>query len=104
MEPLDEAKINQMDLEGEFCLEVFLSSDGKNTVHVKADGDHKENAMKKAMRLFDFLREVYGTKQAQAKKEYSDEEDLGKCVKCGAPNVRYKTSGKIGCSAYCWKK
>ena len=29
---------------------------------------------------------------------------LGVCPDCGAPNVVYKKSGKIGCSKYCWKK
>lgn len=29
--------------------------------------------------------------------------DLGVCEKCGAPKKKYST-GKIGCSKYCWKK
>ena len=30
--------------------------------------------------------------------------DLGVCPDCGAPNIVYKKSGKVGCSAYCWNK
>ena len=29
-------------------------------------------------------------------------ENLGKCEKCGADNIRYKT-GRVGCSKFCWK-
>lgn len=28
---------------------------------------------------------------------------LGKCGKCGADNIKYKT-GRVGCSKFCWKK
>lgn len=28
---------------------------------------------------------------------------LGSCPKCGAPNTKYST-GRIGCSKFCWKK
>ncbi len=31
------------------------------------------------------------------------EVSLGICADCGKPNKRY-TTGKIGCSEYCWKK
>lgn len=47
-------------------LEVFLSSDGKNTVHVK-----NAEKIETGIKLFDFLKELYGTKQAQAKIEYN---------------------------------
>lgn len=30
--------------------------------------------------------------------------NLGTCAKCGANNIVYKKSGKIGCSKYCWLK
>jgi len=29
---------------------------------------------------------------------------LGNCAKCGAPNIIYKKSGKVGCSKFCWNK
>lgn len=29
---------------------------------------------------------------------------LGNCKDCGQPNMIYKKSGKVGCSAYCWRK
>ena len=107
MDALDEAKLITLDLDNtkaDFQLEVYLSSDGKNTVHIKAEDGHKTIAVEKAISLFNFIKEIYGTKQEANVKTYSQTEDLGKCATCGAPNVKYKKSGKIGCGAYCWRK
>ena len=30
--------------------------------------------------------------------------DLGNCPDCGAPNIVYKKSGKVGCGRVCWSK
>ncbi len=36
--------------------------------------------------------------------QQTQQEDLGNCSSCGAPNVTYRKSGKVGCSKYCWRK
>lgn len=90
--------------EGDFSGEVFLSTDGKNTVHITANTKQGRKAgLVWAKAVYEGLRGAYGTKQAQAVKEYSKEEDLGKCKDCGAPNKR-SMKGKVYCSAKCWLK
>ena len=82
--------------------EVYLSTDGKHTVHVKASTQEgRKAALAWAKAAYDRIRFTYGTKQEANKKTYNGEEDLGKCVKCGAANAK-SMKGKIYCSAKCW--
>lgn len=88
--------------EGSFEGEIWLSTDAKNTVRVKATtADGRKAGLAWAKAVYDRLLFSYGTKQSVSRKEYSGEEDLGKCVKCGANNLRSQ-KGKVYCSAKCW--
>jgi ribosomal protein L44E len=91
---------------GDFEGEVFWSTDGKHTVHVKASTkDGRRSALAWGNEVYKRIKDTYGTKQAQSVKEYAKEpiEDLGKCSSCGAPNKKSLKSGKLYCSALCWK-
>jgi hypothetical protein len=91
--------------EGKFEGEVFLSTDGKNTVHVKSNTrEGRKAGLEWAKEVYERLRVAYGTKQQLNVQTYDPKEDLGKCPKCGADNARSKTTGKIYCSAKCWLK
>jgi len=62
------------DKKGDYELEMYLSTDGKHTVHIIVkDPTMRHEAVKKAMELYDYVLARYGTKQAQAVKEYSKE-------------------------------
>lgn len=56
-------------------FELYLSTDGKHTVHVSVDKIEDEATMMKvyenAKKVYQRLVEDFGTKQAQAVKEYS---------------------------------
>jgi hypothetical protein len=98
---LDEAGFETSN-EGNFESEIFLSTDGKHTIHIKANTPKsRSEAWKWAINTYDLIKEKYGTKQAQSVREYNKEEDLGKCSKCGAKNIR-SLKGKVYCSAKCW--
>lgn len=70
---IDSQKTHDPDwINGEFEGEVFLSTDGKNTVHVKAkDRAGRKAALEWAKAVYEGLREIYGTKQSQAVREYA---------------------------------
>jgi hypothetical protein len=58
-----------------FEIEVYLSSDGKNTVKYRVPEEHstsevRKKALETAKKIYDAILEVYGTKQAQAVREY----------------------------------
>ena len=92
------------DEEGDFEAEVFLSTDGKHTVNVRASTKAgRKAALAWSKAVYDKLIYTYGTKQAQAKRDYETPStpDLGKCKDCGAPN-KMSTKGKPYCSAKCW--
>lgn len=100
-EVLDEAKMETLP-EGDFEGELFLSTDGKNTVHVKSDTkEGRKAALLWAKEVYERLKESYGTKQELSNKVYNHVEDLGKCPKCGADNKK-SLKGKIYCGAKCW--
>ena len=102
-EVLDEAARSIADSEG-FEGQVIFSTDGKHSVIAKAKTlQGRRNGYAWASKVYDLMKEKYGTKQEQAKKVYSAEEDLGKCKNCGAPNRR-SLKGKVYCSAKCWLK
>ncbi len=103
---LDE--IHEGSVPADFEFELWLSSDNKNSVKIASKTPEGRKAgMRYAMAVYDKLLQRYGSKQGFAVKEYKTaegkevEEDLGKCVKCGAPNKR-SMKGKIYCSAKCW--
>lgn len=63
--------LDEIDGEGEFEGELFLSTDGKNTVHIKASTkDGREKALKWAKKVYEGLRSTYGTKQELNKETY----------------------------------
>ena len=87
---------------GEFEGELYLSTDGKNTVHVKSSTpEGRKAALKWAKLVYEGVKSNYGTKQQLNIETYNKEEDLGKCPKCSAPNLR-SMKGKIYCSKKCW--
>lgn len=98
---IDEALID-LESGGDFEGEVFLSTDGKHTVHVKASTkDGRKNALQWAKLVYEGIKSLYGTKQQLNVETYDPKEDLGKCPKCGAPNKR-SLKGKVYCSNKCW--
>jgi len=102
-EALDEAKMKTLP-DGKFTGEVFLSTDGKNTVHIISDTqDGRKAGLAWAKEVYDRLKEAYGTKQQLNMNTYDPKEDLGKCPKCGADNLR-SHKGNVYCSAKCWMK
>ncbi len=55
-------------------IEMWLSTDGKHTVKILAkDPASRRAGVKKGMELYDYILARYGTKQAQAVKEYAKE-------------------------------
>ncbi len=92
---------------GEFEGEVFMSTDGKNTVHVKATTrEGRKSALIWADAVYKRLLHTYGTKQklnteTYDKKIEGETENLGNCVKCGASNKR-SMKGNIYCGAKCF--
>lgn len=59
---------------GNFEGEVWLSTDGKHTVRVKADSkDGRKDALNWAKLVYEGIKASYGTKQEQAVKAYSKE-------------------------------
>jgi len=87
---------------GEFEGELYLSTDGKNTVHVKASTkEGRKEALKWAKLVYEGIKSNYGTKQELNVKAYDKTEDLGKCSKCGADNKR-SMKGNVYCGAKCF--
>jgi hypothetical protein len=91
----------------EYTLEIYLSTDGKHTVKtISSTPEGNKKAYGVAVAMYDQILAKYGTKQAQAVKEYAKDNgttDLGVCDKCGAPN-KLSSKGKPYCSAKCWLK
>lgn len=93
-------------IKGEFESELFLSTDGKHTVRVKAnDTQGRKAGLKWAKKVYEAIIERYGTKQAQAVKEYKNNgKTIPTCPECGA-EMKERTSSKTGkkfwgCSNY----
>ena len=81
--------------EPKYEFELFLSSDGKHTVHVKAfDATGKRKALTVATETYDYILTRYGTKQAQAVKEYGKENGEAKPDQetCKHTNVKFAQS------------
>lgn len=87
--------------------EIYLSSDGKHTVHIRADGETElVKAYNVASRMYKKILEQHGagTKQAKAIEKEEKESKLGNCDRCGAPMSWSQRTNKAYCSALCWKK
>lgn len=77
--------------EEEYELEMYLSTDGKHTIHVKvSEPKSRKIAIKKAMEIYDYILARYGTKQAQAVKEYAKENGGEKISKESCKHVNMK--------------
>jgi len=101
-EDIDEVLVEQASGEGEFEGELWLSTDGKNTVRVKSSTPEGRKAgLKWGKLVYEGVKANYGTKQQLNMETYDKTEDLGTCLKCGAKNLR-SLKGKVYCSARCW--
>ena len=77
-----------------YSLELFLSTDGKHTVHVTVDApEARREAVKKAMEFYDYVVARFGTKQAQAVREYGKNGEQKPDQKtCKHVNVKFAQS------------
>jgi hypothetical protein len=104
MNPDEEEFMNAIpESEENFESNLFLSTDGKMTVSIKAVNPAQRKAgARYAKDMYFWLKENFGSKQAFATKEYkAAESGLGVCSKCGAPNLK-SMKGKVYCSNKCW--
>ena len=89
-------KMKEEGREKKYTLELFISTDGKHTVHVTTDDPNsRREAVAKAMEIYDYLKARYGTKQAQAVKEYRNgnfEKGGVNQETCPHTNVAFKQS------------
>ncbi|MBI3980692.1 hypothetical protein HY345_01720 [Candidatus Microgenomates bacterium] len=90
-------------------LEIYLSTDGKHTVHLKTsepDKAKRKEMIAKAMELYDFVLARYGTKQAQAVKEYShgNGHDKPDQETCTHPQFKFAQVKKEGPNTGKWFK
>lgn len=70
-EYLDEAAMATVKDKGGFEGEIFLSTDGKNTVHIKSDTpEGRAHGWEWAKRVYDEIKGQYGTKQQLNKETY----------------------------------
>ena len=89
--------VNKEEFEGE----LWLSTDGKNTVRVlSSTPEGRKAALEWAKRVYDAVKEWYGTKQAQAVREYGNNHETEasetfKCGTCGLP-ADYRSGVKNG--------
>lgn len=94
---IDEVLDEIGDSDNGYDFELFLSTDGKCTVHVTADKETnsvvKKRAMVKCIEVFEYIKERFGTKQAQAVREYGknggDKKDPDEC---SHTNIKYAQS------------
>ena len=84
-------------------IELWLSTDGKHTVKLETnelDNTKRKTAIAKTMDLYDFVLARYGTKQAQAVKEYGNgksgmqtyDDDKAKQDACKHLNIKFLQS------------
>ncbi len=91
---------------------VFMSTDAKHTVSIKANTpEGRKQGMIWMKQVYSRLMEVYGSKQENAAKAYKKAESdpynrdtsLGSCPKCGGA-MKMSQKGKAYCADLCWKK
>jgi ssDNA-binding Zn-finger/Zn-ribbon topoisomerase 1 len=89
----------------EYEIELYLSTDGKHTVHYKAQTpEGRKKGLNVAMILFDAIKKKYGTKadmwgeaMKNGKKEEPKEVKTQGCPKCGGTRTfREGVSAKTG--------
>lgn len=80
--------------EKKYRFELYLSTDGKHTVHMTAeDPEVVKEAVAKAMNMYDYVVSRYGTKQAQAVREYGNgKKETVSPEDCKHINVAFKQS------------
>lgn len=92
---------------GTFEGTVFMSTDGKHTVSIKADTPAgRRDGMKWAKKVYERLLMIYGSKQEYSAKEYKKaegNEGLGRCEKCNS-SMKMSKQGKPYCGKLCWMK
>lgn len=74
--------------EGEFESELFISTDGKHTIKVKATtNEGRRSGARYAQNMYKWLVQTYGSKQSYASKEYkkADEEQKKDKKDCTHP-------------------
>lgn len=88
----------------DFELEVFLSTDGKHTVRMKAETEEgRDKGIPYAKVLYKKILEEFGTKQAQAVKEYKNGgSNIPNCGVHGTPMTQ--KTGQYGQFWSCGKK
>lgn len=94
----------------QYAMDVFMSTDGKHTVHVTtaigSTPEDKKAAYEAVVSIFEQIKGRYGTKQQQNVQAYDKVEPKlapeGNCPKCNAP-MKISSKGKPYCSKLCWK-
>jgi len=90
---LEKDKEEKDEKKKDFDLELFMSTDGKHTVRVMVKNQEaRREAVKRAMEIYDYVVARYGTKQAQAVKEYSNGKKEVDKKTCPHTNVRFAQS------------
>lgn len=92
-DPTEEPEENLDNFMANAEIELWLSTDGKQTVHLKTnepDGRLRKKAIARTMELYDFVLTRYGTKQAQAVKEYGKGNGEGKPDPETCPHTQFK--------------
>ena len=76
-----------------YILELFMSTDGKHTVHVTVENpEARKEAVQKGMEMYDYVVTRYGTKQAQAVREYGNGERKPSQETCKHTNIKFAQS------------
>jgi len=84
----------------DFKLELFLSSDGKHTVHLETDTkEQRDEGIPYAKALYKKIIEEFGTKQSLNKSTYNDDGVKGEGW-CDIHKVQMKKYTKEGRSWY----
>jgi len=83
-----------VEVEPKYEFELFLSTDGKHTVHIKADTkEGRKKALAVATETYDYIKTRYGTKQGQAVREYSKNgESKPDQSTCSHENIKFAQS------------
>ncbi len=86
-----------------FKLNLFLSTDGKNTVSMEADTpEGREAGIVYARALYDKILAAYGNKNQQLAKS-EPKQNLGVCKDCGG-KMGMSKKGNPYCLNRCWLK
>lgn len=79
----------------DYTMEIWLSTDGKHTVKTASSTpEGNKKALEVAIATYDQIVAKYGTKQAQAVKEYSKEKGGGWCDIHSVQMKKYTKNGR----------